>query len=304
VGDVCSISRPSDADLARLAGRLRVLTLAQLIAAGLTPEAIEHRVRHGRLQHLWTGVYLAGPNPPHPLSLAHGAVVSCTSSAWVSHRWAPYVLGFASVPGLPVDVTVTAGSRRGRPGFVKVHHCSLLEPRDTTTRHGIPVTTAARAILDIAETATSAELETLIADAQVKGVMTERHLRDVLSRAGRRRGANKLRRILTDAPGRTLSEAERILRRLLRQAGLPQPLTDHAIGRYRADFAWPDHRLIVEYDGFRTHAHRRAFHHDRRRNAELTAKGWSVMQVTADQLENEPFAVVARIAEALARRAA
>ena len=212
------------------------------------------------------------------------------------------MLGFAAVPDLPVDVTVIAGSRDGRPGKVRVHRTSLLEPRDTTTRHGIPVTTAARAILDIAATATAAELETLIADAQVKGVMAERHLIDVLDRAGRRRGAKKLRAILADAPGLTLSEAERILRRLLRQGGLPQPITNYPIGRYRADFAWPEHRLVVEYDGFSTHAHRKAFHHDRRRNAKLTAEGWSVMQVSADQLRNEPLAVVARVAEALARR--
>jgi very-short-patch-repair endonuclease len=297
------VSRPSDAELARLAGRLRVLTPAQLVSAGLTPEAIEHRVRQGRIQRLWTGVYLVGPNPPHPLSLAKGAAASCAGAAWVSHRWAAYLDGFAQVPELPVRVTVVAGSRDGRPGKVKVHRTALLEPRDTTTRHGIPVTTAARAILDIAETATIAELETLIADAQVKGVMTERQLQDVLDRAGRRRGAPKLRRILTDAPGLTLSEAERILRRLLRQAGLPQFVTNYPIGRYRAEFAWPEHMLIVEYDGFRTHNHRKAFHHDRRRNAVLVAKKWSVMPVTADQLKNEPLAVIARIAEALARRA-
>ena len=201
-----------------------------------------------------------------------------------------------------MDVTVTAGSRRGKPGFVKVHHTSLLEPRDVTIRHGIPVVTPARAILDIATTATTAELETLIADAQVKRLMTERQLVDVLGRAGRHRGAPKLRRILADSPGLTLSDAERILRRLLRQAGLLQPVTNYPIGPYRADFAWPDQLLIVEYDGFSTHNHRKAFHHDRRRNADLTAKGWSVMQVTAEQLENEPLAVVARIAEALTRR--
>jgi very-short-patch-repair endonuclease len=134
--------------------------------------------------------------------------------------------------------------------------------------------------------------------------MTERQLVDVLDRAGHHRGARKLHRILTDAPGLTLSEAERVLRRLLRQAGLPQPITNYAIGRYKADFAWPDQMLIVEYDGFSTHNHRQAFHHDRRRNAELVAKKWSVMPITAGQLQNEPVAVVARIAEALARRAA
>ena len=296
------VSRPSDADLARLAGRLRVLTTEQLLTAGLTPEAIEHRVRNGRLQPWCTGVYLVGPNPPHPLSLAKGGVASCKNAAWVSNRWAPYLLGFASAPALPVDVTVASGSRDGRPGKVRVHHSSTLEPRDTTTRHGIPVITAARAILDIAETATTAELEALIAQAQVTGVMTERHLNDVLNRAGRRKGATKLRRILTDAPGLTLSEAERILRRLLGQAGLPQPTTNYPIGKYRADFAWPDHQLVVEYDGFSTHAHRKAFHHDRRRNAVIAAKGWSILPVTSEQLKNEPLAVVARIAEALARR--
>jgi very-short-patch-repair endonuclease len=299
---VCSVSRPADADLARLAGRLRVLRLEQLTASGLTPEAIEHRVRQGRLQRLCTGIYLVGPSRPHPLSLAHGAVMSCAQSAWVNHRWAIYVHGFAALPELPVDVTVTGGSRRGRPGFVKVHQTKLLEPRDVTVRRGIPVVTPARAILDVAPSATIAELEALIADAQVKRLMSERQLIDVLDRAGRHRGAPKVRRILTAAPGLTLSEAERILRRLLRQAGLPQPVTNYPIGPYRADFAWPEQLLVVEYDGFSTHSHRKAFHHDRRRNAVLVAKQWSVMPVTAEQLQDEPLAVVARIAEALARR--
>jgi len=278
------------------------LTLEQLLAAGLTPEAIEHRVRQGRLQRLWTGVYLVGPAPPHPLSLAHGAIASCAGPAWVSFRWAAYVDGFAPAPELPVDVTVLSGSRDGRPGKVKVHRSALLEPRDVTIRHGIPMTTAARAILDIAETASAIELEALIADAHVAKVLTERQLHDVLNRAGRRRGAAKLRRILTDAPGLTLSEAERILRRLLKQAGLPQPTTNYAIGRYTADFAWPRHKLIVELDSWAYHGHRKAFHHDRRRNAELTAQGWSVLPVTPQQLRDEPLKVLARIAEALAVR--
>ena len=299
---MCSVSRPSDADLARLAGRLRVLRLEQLFAAGLTPEAIAHRVRQGRLQWLWTGVYLIGPGPAHPLSLAKGGRLSCTGAGFVSHRWAAYVLGFAPAPELPVDVTVTSGSRRGRPGKVKVHHTRLLEPRDTTTCHGIAVTTAARAILDMAEGATQPEVERLIADAQVAGVVTERQIHDVLGRAGRRRGARTLRLSLADSPGLTRSEAERILRRLLKRAGLPQPVTDYAIGRYRADFAWPEHRLILEFDGFATHGHRRAFRDDRRRGAELTAAGWSVMHVTWDELQDEPLALVARVAEALARR--
>jgi very-short-patch-repair endonuclease len=273
------------------------MTLSELLHAGLTPDAIAHRVTQDRLQRLCTGVYRIGPG-----SLALAAVKSCTSPAWVTNRWGMYVLGFVPLPDLPVDVVVEKGSRRGRPGLVRVHHGTTLEPRDFTTRHGIPVVAAARAILDAAETHRTAEVEEFIARAQAAGLLTEQRLRDRASRAGRSRGAGRVMRILADHTGVTRSEAERILRRLLRDAGLEAPVTDYGIGRYRADFAWPDKKLIVEFDGFATHGTRKAFHHDRKRNAELTALGWSVMQVTAQQLANEPLAVVARIAEALAVR--
>jgi very-short-patch-repair endonuclease len=285
-----------------MAGQLRVLTIEQLRVAGLSPEAIEHRVRTGRLQRLWTGVYLVGPAPPHPLSLAQGGAKSCAGAAFVSCRWAMYVLGSAPVPDLPVDVTVLRGSRDGRPGKVKVHHSYLLEPRDTTIRHGIPVTTAARALLDIAETATVPELEALKADAEVAKVLTERQLGDLLNRAGRRRGASKLRAIQAGSTGLTRSEAERILLRLIKEAGLPLPLTNYRIGRYEADFCWPHLKLIIEFDSFKHHGHYQAFHQDKRRTAELTGQGWSVMPVTWVQLTDEPLATIARISQAIALR--
>lgn len=299
---MCSSNRPTDAALARIAGRFRVLTYAELVDAGLSPEAIEHRVASGRLQRLWRGVYLVGPAPPHPLSLAQGGVAATNYDGFASHRWSPYVWGFAEVPELPVDITVTRGSRRGRPGKVRVHLSRIIEPQDVTTHHGIRVTTPARALLDVAPTATLHELERLLADAQVAKVVTEGQIHDVLRRAGRHPGARKLRTLICDTAGATLSEAERILSRLLKAADLPRPLMNHPIGRYRADFAWPAKKLIVEFDGYAAHGHRAAFHHDRRRNAELTAQGYSVMQITWRQLTDEPTAVVARIAAALATR--
>src|SRR3954466_10051961 len=102
--------------LARRAGRLRVLTYAELLDAGLSRKAVRHRVDQGRLQEWCTGVYLVGPAPAHPLSQAQAAIKSCTGSAWISHAWTHYVLGYGPVPPLPVDVTVTSGSRRGPPG--------------------------------------------------------------------------------------------------------------------------------------------------------------------------------------------
>lgn len=296
-----TLSRPSDADLARLAGRLRVLTTEQLLGAGLSAEAIEHRVRQGRLQRMWRGVYLVGPAPPHPLSLALGAVSSFDGAAYVSHGWATFVHGFGPRPELPIDITVVSGSRKPRRN-VRVHRSSTLVGGDLTKRWSIPVTSPARAILDQAETHTLPQLERLIADALVAKAVTYGQLHEILNRAGRRQAATRLRAALADSPGMTLSEAERILRRLLRQAGLPQPITDHPVGIYRADFAWPQHMLIVEVDSWTHHGHKRAFHRDRRRNAKLAAQGWSILPVTPGQLRDEPFAVVARIAEALTAR--
>jgi hypothetical protein len=65
---------------------------------------------------------------------------------------------------------------------------------------------------------------------------------------------------------------------------------------------WRDQRLVVEVDGFRFHSSRASFERDRKRDAVLAASGYTVLRVTSRQLVNEPEAVVARIAGALAVR--
>jgi very-short-patch-repair endonuclease len=185
-----------------------------------------------------------------------------------------------------------------------VHRSQILAPQDLTTRWGIPVTSAARSILGSAETRSLVQLEALIADAFATRAVTDEQLDELAARAGRSKAARKLRLLRKDGVKLTRSEAERILRRLLKQAGLPIPQTNYAIGRYFADFAWPRHRLVVEFDGFATHGHKQAFGPDRKRGADITVKGWSVMQVTWDELIDEPLTVVAKIAGALAVREA
>ena len=147
-----SFSSPTDAELMRRAGFLRVLTLKQLLSAGLSKKAIARRVEEGRLERLWQGVYLVGSAPASSLSLAKAADLSCKGKAAVSHAWGCHVLGFAKAPKLPVDVTVLKGSRRGRPGGVLPHRATALQPQDLTVRWTIPVTSAAWSILGCAET--------------------------------------------------------------------------------------------------------------------------------------------------------
>src|SRR4051794_20619557 len=149
---------PSDAELARLAGPLRILRLEQLIAAGLSRKARRHRVEQGRLQLVWPMVYLVGPDAAGPHSLAYGATASYTGDAYVDQRWSCFVHGFHGVPDLPVDVLVAKGSRLERDG-IRPHRCETLAPQDIGHIGQIPVTSAARAILGVAETASRTEVE-------------------------------------------------------------------------------------------------------------------------------------------------
>ena len=122
---------------------------------------------------------------------------------------------------------------------------------------------------------------------------------EALDRAPGRSGTATLRALLNDEPTLTRSEAERRLRRLIRDAGLPPPESNVRLLGFEVDFVWRAARLVVEVDGHAFHAHRAAFERDRERDQALVAAGFRVIRVTWRQLEREPLAVMARIAQAL-----
>jgi very-short-patch-repair endonuclease len=70
---------------------------------------------------------------------------------------------------------------------------------------------------------------------------------------------------------------------------------------FEVDLHWPT-ASFVEFDGYRFHGTRARFENDRARDAQLQASGVMVMRLTWRQLERESYAVIARIAAAIARR--
>jgi very-short-patch-repair endonuclease len=74
------------------------------------------------------------------------------------------------------------------------------------------------------------------------------------------------------------------------------------VAGFKADFLWPEERLIVEVDGYPFHSGRAAFEHDHRRDIAHKNAGYEVLRFTGRQLESEPFYVLAVIARALDRR--
>jgi very-short-patch-repair endonuclease len=201
-----------------------------------------------------------------------------------------------------VTVTIVGRQARSRPGL-DVHRARHLDRRDLRCRKGLPVTSPPRTIVDLA---TDDELEEAVAIAFDKGLANPAEVRAAMQRSPRRKGSARLERLLEtgSATGFTRSKGERRLRALLRAADLPQPLANQPLLGYVADFFWPEQKLILEFDSFLFHSGRRAFEHDRRRDQRFAAAGYLVIRLTWRQLEQEPYAVIARIAQALAARAA
>jgi very-short-patch-repair endonuclease len=71
---------------------------------------------------------------------------------------------------------------------------------------------------------------------------------------------------------------------------------------YEVDLLWPEHRVIVEFDGHAFHATRPKRERDSRRDQDLILRGYIVLRVTWFQLTQEPEPLIARIATALAQR--
>lgn len=166
---------------------------------------------------------------------------------------------------------------------------------------GVPVTTASRALLDLAAELAPRELERLAAQAERAGLSDDRMLRQLLERHSRHRGASSLRDLVaaTAGPQLTRSDAEARLLELLRRAGMPRPETNVRVAGYEVDFLWRAERLVVEVDGFAFHSSARAFERDRRRDSALSAAGMRVMRITWRQLEHEGEATLVTLARVL-----
>lgn len=278
-----------------------VVARRQLLEAGVSAQQIKVRLRGGRLHEVHRGVYLVGHVVPPPYAREQAALLACGPAAVLSHRSAAALWGLLSYPPTaPVRLTLPPGRSADRPGLAIHRLC--LEGRDTRRRHGLPLTSPPRTILDLAAELARAALERLVAEAAYRRLAGEGELRDQLARNPRKHGAPALRAVL-DLPGgprRTRSPAERAMLRLLRRAGFNGYETNARIGGYEVDILWRDLQLAVEVDGYEAHSGRVAFERDRLKIATLKARGVDVMPVTGRQIRDDPDGVAARLRRAVA----
>jgi very-short-patch-repair endonuclease len=170
-----------------------------------------------------------------------------------------------------------------------------------TTRHGVPVTTPERTLLDLAPTLAERDLQRTIEEAIVTRLATAVSLDALAGGHVGHHGRGRLQRALQGhMPGTTLtrSELEERFLALCESHNLPQPKVNARVAGLTVDFLFADQRVVVETDGWRFHGHRAAFERDRRRDATLTRAGYRTLRFTHDQVATEPDAVIAALAVA------
>ena len=167
-------------------------------------------------------------------------------------------------------------------------------------RDGIPTTTVARTLLDLAEELPARAVERALAEAEVRRLLTRDELDALVERSPGRRGAATLSAILArDLHAPTRSELEGRFLAFVAERGLPTPLVNQRVHGYEVDFHWPEARVVVELDGFAYHGTREAFERDRERDAVLQAYGWRVLRVTYRQFDERRAAVGSPLARLL-----
>ncbi len=282
-----------DPAIARLAARQHgVVTRNQLLGVGLRDGAIGYRCRHGRLHRLHPGVYAVGYDGTTPEAKAMAAVLACGRGALLSHRWAAALWELSAFPPGPVDVITLAPHRR--EGIV-ARRSRGLTTGDVTTRRGIPVTGAARTLIDLADVLDDRALARAVNEALLRRVVRRVDLARTLAGVRNRRAATRLRDFVERSDGPTRSVLEDAFLSFVVRHGLPRPEVNQRIRGFEVDMLWRAPRLVVELDGRTSHDLRRSFEDDRERDAELTAAGYRVVRVTWRRLRRHPAREAARL---------
>jgi very-short-patch-repair endonuclease len=290
-----------DQEIAGIAGRQGgVVARRQLTGLGLGASAIDRRVRAGRLHLLHRGVYAVGHRVLGTLGRRWAAVLSCGEGAVLSHSDAGAAWDLRRSRGGAIHVTVGPSGRATRPGIV-VHRNGPLPPEEVTRLDGLPITTPARTLLDLAAGGLrDRRLESAVDAAERKRLIDFADLYKLLARYPGRPGTPSLKAVLARyRGGDTRSELEDLVAELCDRHGLPRPVENCFIEGKVRDFYWPHARLVVEADSYSFHRSPSALDDDRERDVTLTLAGYRTLRFTWEQVTKRRRYVAAAILRAL-----
>lgn len=277
-------------------------TTGQLL--GVTSrKALACHVRAGRLVRLRRGIYAVA----HPdvfgqlaaLDLAAGArIVACLGTAAALY-------GFDTEGDSRLHV-LDPGIRL-RPSADVMVHQRVGAPLQRVD--GRLATAPAWTAIEVARTLWRPRALATLDTALRVGACTTAELEAAILEQKGRRGIVKVRELAGYADGRAESEMESEARLVFIDGGLPQPelqyeIVDRCGDLWRVDFAWPEARLVAEYDSIDWHMGPKALLHDRLKTARLQECGWLSVPMTVSDVRHDPSGLVARINSHLGQRLA
>ncbi|MBS1887759.1 MAG: DUF559 domain-containing protein [Actinobacteria bacterium] len=288
-----------DQALAGIASRQHgIVARAQVEGLGIAGNTVDRSARTGRLHRVHRAVYAVG----HPAITLRGrwlaAVLASGDGAVLSHRSATALWGVWGSGTGEIHVTVPPKTRP--QGSIRRHY-SMLPQDEATVHEGIPVTSVARAVLDLAGERGQAAAEAALREAEYLRLYGPASVPVLLERHPNHRGTRHVRtcleRLKEDPGGRLRSPLEELFLPFLDAHRIPRPrlnawltVDDH---RHQVDCLWPEAGLVAELDGWGSHGTRRAFRKDRRRDRRLGAHGFQIVRITEDQVTDEPFDLAA-----------
>jgi Protein of unknown function (DUF559)/Transcriptional regulator, AbiEi antitoxin len=318
VGSVGDLNVPELWRTRRFAG---VVTTDELTAAGVTRQRLRSLLRSGVLAPVCYGAYcearqaaqvLRDDPARERLLLVAAAVALAGQSAVASHEDAATVHSLALLdrpsPSLR-SVSIPPSPARGRRRRPDVHvHTAALPEAHIRYRDGIPVTSVARTVVDLARTLPFRS-GVVVADSALHGFhVGKAELESVARDCARWPGIARARRVIAFSDVLAESPFESIARVAFRDGGLPPPMLqvwimapDRPIGR--VDFLWDQHATIAEADGAMKYADPDRARQQLKRDAELRRAGYEVVHFTWRDLMADPDQVIGWIRAAFGRSA-
>jgi very-short-patch-repair endonuclease len=266
-------------------------------------------VEAGELFRKYPGVYAFG----RPDLTADGhrmaAVKACGEGARVSHASGAALRGMRRSYSAYLDVTIPAGRPLLRLDGIRCHRAEL-KSQDLDEVDGIPTTSVARTLLDLAGQISYEGLEAAANEAVILEIFDMREMTDLLARSKGHRHIRKLRQVLEhgDLSGedRPKSSLEKRFARLCAQHGLPKPGINRWIllgnEYHQVDFLWRAERVVIEVDSKRYHQTGWKLARDAKRDKLLPASGYSHDRVPEELLERSPSEAVQKARTLLERR--
>jgi len=278
-----------DARVAQLAGRqFNRVSRRQLVGLGLSESAIAYRVSTGRLVIVEEGVFAVAPLLEHDDWGRWMAATLTAPASVLSHVSAAAAWGLWSLQRQFETVTRPGNGGPRRHGGVLAFRSSTLE-HDCVSLRGIPITSVARTLLDLAHDVSDRALARAVRDAVRLDLITVAALGDSLGRYRGRRGSRRLAATVTRYMGlpleRARSGAEIRALEILRAAERPLPRLNVRIAGEEADLSWRVQRLIVEIDGGPFHLDKGE---DARKRSAWEAAGWTVRRIPSDDVYERP----------------